>query len=169
MTSEGRIWKFGDDINTDLIIPGRYLDDYDPSHLASHAMEGLSDGFARVVAKGDIVLAGRNFGCGSSREQAVIALKGCGIQAVVATSFARIFYRNAVNLGLRIYESRDAVRVFESGDLATIEQSACLLRSADGCKEVVLKDLPERLKKVLDCGGLLPYIRSSMRSIHDDR
>ena len=169
MTSEGRVWKFGDDVNTDLIIPGRYLDDYDPSHLASHVMEGLNDGFARAVGKGDIVLAGRNFGCGSSREQAVIALKECGIQAVVASSFARIFYRNAVNLGLRIFESPDAVRVFESGDLATIDQSACLLRSADGSKEAAIKDLPEHLKKVLDCGGLLPYISNSMRAIQDDK
>ena len=170
MTSDGRVWKFGDDVNTDLIIPGRYLDNYDPSHLASHAMEGLDIGFAERVRDGDIVIAGRNFGCGSSREQAVTALKHCGIRAVVATSFARIFYRNAVNLGLRVYESQDAVRIFESGDNVVIDESSCVLRCSDGSKEAAFRDLPERLKKVLDSGGLLPYIRSSMHhSIHGDK
>src|SRR5512137_1916542 len=107
MTS-GRVWKFGDDINTDLIIPGKYLENYDPVHLAAHAMEGASKDFAKNVSKGDIVLAGLNFGCGSSREQAAIALKHAGIAAIIAKSFARIFYRNAINLGLPVLKSEDA-------------------------------------------------------------
>lgn len=170
MTSEGRVWKFGDDVNTDLIIPGRYLDNYDPSHLASHAMEGVDAEFARSVVEGDVVLAGRNFGCGSSREQAVTALKGCGVCAVVAISFARIFYRNAINLGLPVYESPEACGVFEGGESVMLDESACLLSSADGSKKAALVGLPPHLKEVLDSGGLLPYIRDKMsRSSEGER
>ncbi|UCE92365.1 MAG: 3-isopropylmalate dehydratase small subunit [Methanobacteriota archaeon] len=168
MTCDGRVWKFGDDVNTDLIIPGRYLDNYDPSHLASHAMEGLGVNFARSVAEGDIVIAGRNFGCGSSREQAVTALKGCGVSAVVAASFARIFYRNAVNLGLPVYESPEAYRTFDSGDNAKIDHEDNLICSADGSKEAALVPLPTHLKEVLDSGGLLPHIRSKLHHHSDD-
>ncbi len=160
MTSDGRIWKCGDDINTDLIIPGRYLDNYDPSHLASHAMEGIDANFSKRVSRGDVIVAGRNFGCGSSREQAVTSLKSCGVRAVVAESFARIFYRNSITLGLPVYESKEACCVFEDGDEATIDAANNLLSSADGSKKAILMPIPPRLKEVLDCGGLLPYLRN---------
>lgn len=168
MTSEARVWRFGDDVNTDLIIPGRYLDDYDPSHLARHAMEGANGEFASKVQPGDIVLAGRNFGCGSSREQAVTALKYAGVSAVVARSYARIFYRNAVNLGLPAYESSEAYDVFEDGDSAVLCASENLLRSADGSKEARLEELPEHIRDILDRGGFLGHIRAKMRRGPDD-
>ena len=116
------MWKFGDDVNTDLIIPGRYLSSYDAAHLAKHAMEGLSGAFARDVRPGDIIVAGMQFGCGSSREQAVIALKSAGVSAVVAKSFARIFYRNAVNLGLPVLVSADASETFEDAQSKTFPE-----------------------------------------------
>lgn len=150
------------------MIPGRYLDNYNPSHLASHAMEGVDAEFARSAAEGDIILAGRNFGCGSSREQAVTALKYCGVRAVVAVSFARIFYRNAINLGLPVYESAEAYGVFESGDRAVLDESANVLSSADGSKKATLIGLPPHLKEVLDCGGLLPHIQDRMRRSSED-
>lgn len=163
MTSDGRIWKCGDDVNTDLIIPGRYLDNYDPSHLASHAMEGIDADFSKRVSPGDVIVAGRNFGCGSSREQAVTALRSCGVRAVVAESFARIFYRNSITLGLLVYESKEARCVFEDGDEAVIDAANNFLSSADGSKKAILMPIPPRLKEVLDCGGLLPYLKNGMQ------
>lgn len=159
MTAKGRIWKFGDDINTDLIIPGRYLDNYDPAHLASHAMEGVSKVFSKKVSQGDIIVAGKNFGCGSSREQAVIALKHAGVSAVVAQSFARIFYRNAINLGLPVIVSPDAHDRFVDGDRGTIDLRG-LTMTASGGKSSGLDPLPEHLQRILDSGGLVPYIRA---------
>ena len=113
---KGRVWKFGDDIDTDIIIPGRYLVLTDEKELAEHVMEGLGSDFSRNVQKGDIILAGKNFGCGSSREHAPIAIKGAGISAVVAESFARIFYRNAINVGLTLLESRNISKKVSQGD-----------------------------------------------------
>lgn len=159
MISEGRVWTFGDEINTDLIIPGRYLDNYDPSHLAKHAMEGASREFAAGVRPGDIIVAGSNFGCGSSREQAVTALKSAGVSAVVAKSFARIFYRNAINLGMPVVESQEAQGSFSDGDRAVIDLDLGCLSSIDGLKKTYLKDIPPNAKKILANGGLVPYLR----------
>ena len=164
MISEGRIWKFGDDINTDLIIPGRYLDDSQASQLASHAMEGVNAEFAGQVREGDIILAGTNFGCGSSREQAVIALKACGIRAIVATSFARIFYRNAINLGMRIYESPDAWEVFNDGDEATLDAAEVRLISVDGSRKASLSEIPHHLRDIVRDGGLVPHLKRRFSS-----
>jgi len=163
MTVKGRVWRFGDDINTDLIIPGRYLDNYDPAHLAAHAMEGASKEFASKVSKGDIIVAGKNFGCGSSREQAVIALKHAGVSAVVAKSFARIFYRNAINLGLPVIESEDALEVFSDGALAVLESGSSGLVSEDGARSAKLKEIPAHARRILDQGGLIPHIRARLR------
>jgi len=164
MTVKGRIWRFGDDINTDLIIPGRYLDNYDPAHLAAHAMEGASKEFASKVVKGDIIVAGRNFGCGSSREQAVIALKHAGISAVVAKSFARIFYRNAINLGLPVIESEDAHETISDGAIAVLNQASSKLVLEDGTGAAHLKEIPAHARAILDQGGLIPHIRARLRS-----
>lgn len=162
MSGKSRIWLFGDDVNTDLIIPGRYLDSYDPAHLASHAMEGANKDFAAGVSEGDIIVAGRNFGCGSSREQAVIALKRSGIQAVIARSFARIFYRNAVNLGLPVVVSRAADSLFKDGDSALLEVEAGTLASLDGTRIAVLDKVPDHVRVILDHGGLIPYIKAKI-------
>ena len=162
MSSKPRIWLFGDDVNTDLIIPGRYLDSYDPAHLASHAMEGANKDFASRVTEGDIIVAGRNFGCGSSREQAVIALKRSGVQAIVARSFARIFYRNAINLGMRVVVSGTADSVFKDGDSAVLEVEAGTLASIDGSKMAALDRIPEHVRVILDHGGLIPHVKAKL-------
>src|SRR5512136_964149 len=163
MTSSARVWLFGDDINTDMIIPGRYLDNYDPDHLAAHVMEGADAEFASKVAKGDIIVAGANFGCGSSREQAVIALKHAGVQAVIAASFARIFYRNSINLGLPSIVSPDASRVFHSGDSVRLDLLSNSMESEDKSKRAALEPVPEHLAKILESGGLIPYLRSQLK------
>ncbi len=163
MSDSHRIWKFGDDINTDLIIPGRYLDNYDPKHLASHAMEGASVEFASSVSRGDIIVAGENFGCGSSREQAVIALKQAGVSAVVAKSFARIFYRNSVNLGLMALVSKSAYEMFEDGEGATLDPTENALMSVDSRKKASFEPIPARILEVLDEGGLMPYLKKNVR------
>ena len=162
MSDSGRIWKFGDDINTDLIIPGRYLDNYDPKHLAAHAMEGASKEFAGKVSPGDVIVAGENFGCGSSREQAVLALKHAGISAVVAKSFARIFYRNAVNLGLMALVSKSANEVFDDGDEAMLDAESNSLVSADG-RSARFEPIPAHILGILEKGGLVPFIKDRLR------
>src|SRR5512137_1736988 len=156
-----RVWKFDDDVNTDLIIPGKYLESYDPAHLASHAMEGVNREFAKNVSKGDIIIAGRNFGCGSSREQAAIALKHAGVAVIVAKSFARIFYRNAVNLGLPVIVSEDAFDVFSEGEHVTVEDDH--LVSSDGRRSADLEPIPGHIRKILDEGGLVPFIKAKLR------
>ena len=163
MSARGRIWKFGDDVNTDLIIPGKYLDSYDPSHLAAHAMEGANKEFASGVKKGDIIVAGANFGCGSSREQAVMALKHAGVFAIVAKSFARIFYRNAINLGLPVVTSTDAVSSLRDGEIAILDLTSSSLTTEDGRETVNLEPIPQHVKKILDSGGLVPYIKAKLR------
>ena len=161
MTASSRVWKFGDDVNTDLIIPGRYLDNYDSSHLAAHAMEGASKDFAKNVSTGDIIVAGKNFGCGSSREQAVIALKHAGVSVVVAESFARIFYRNAINLGLPVMLSRDAHEELEDGDRVVVDLEGLTVKGS-GRRVSTLEPLPAHLEEILDCGGLVPYIKARL-------
>ncbi len=147
-----------------MIIPGRHLDRYDPKHLAAHAMEGANRDFASNVRPGDVIVAGRNFGCGSSREQAVTALKESDIAAVVAQSFARIFYRNAVNLGLFVFTSDSADSTFEDGEIAILDVDVRSLMSKDGKKTVFLDKIPERAMEILSEGGLIPYIKSKLES-----
>jgi 3-isopropylmalate/(R)-2-methylmalate dehydratase small subunit len=161
MTASSRVWKFGDDINTDLIIPGRYLDNYDSSHLAAHAMEGANKDFAKDVSTGDIIVAGKNFGCGSSREQAVIALKHAGVSVVIAESFARIFYRNAINLGLPVMISRNAHEELEDGDRVEVDLEELTVKGP-GRRTSSLEPLPDHLQEILDRGGLVPYIKARL-------
>lgn len=161
---EVRVWKFGDDINTDLIIPGRYLDNYDPAHLASHAMEGARKDFASQVKKGDVIVGGANFGCGSSREQAVIALKQAGVSAVIARSFARIFYRNAINLGLPALVSADAEKMFSDGDRVLLNADFSTLDSVDGRQSARIEPVPNHIGEILVKGGLVPYLKARMRN-----
>jgi len=156
---KGRVWRYGDHINTDLIISGRYLDDYDPRHLARHALEDLDPAFSQDVRYGDIIVAGRNFGCGSSREQAPVALKTAGVAAVVATSFARIFYRNAINIGLPVVECPEAHVNFHAGEIALINIEKGVLVNESTGRSMRFEPLPPFLLDILRSGGLVSSTR----------
>jgi 3-isopropylmalate dehydratase small subunit len=156
---EGRVWKYGDHVNTDLIIPGRYLDDYDLRSLAAHVMEDLDPSFSKKVRHGDIVVAGRNFGCGSSREQAPVALKHVGVSAVVAGSFARIFYRNAINVGLPVIVCPEAVSRLVDGDIVVIDMEKGVLVRPSSHLTIQFKPLPDFLLEILSDGGLVPHMK----------
>jgi 3-isopropylmalate dehydratase, small subunit len=155
----GRVWKFKDDVDTDQIIPARYLVTTDPKELAKHVMEDADPTFPSKVKEGDILVAGKNFGCGSSREHAPLAIKGAGIAAVVAESFARIFFRNAINLGLLIIESPEAAREAEEGDILEIDINQGVIRNVTKNKEYKIKPLPENLQAILKAGGLMEYAK----------
>ncbi len=161
---KGKAWKFGNNIDTDVIIPARYLNTTDPEELAKHCMEDADPTFASKVNKGDIIVAGRNFGCGSSREHAPIAIKACGISCVIAESFARIFYRNAFNTGLLILECPEAARETETGDELEVYPEEGKIVNLTKKKEYYTKPLPEFMKKILSAGGLIPYIIENYKS-----
>ncbi len=162
MRFDGSAWKFGDDVNTDLIIPGKYLELVDPEEMAQHAMEGIDPEFHRKVRKGDIVVGGTNFGCGSSREHAPLALKYAGVDAVVAESFARIFYRNAVNIGLPALECRGIADSVSEGDRLEIDVSKGEISNKTTGEELSFVPLPEFMVEVLGEGGLVTYIRNHL-------
>ena len=151
-----RAWKFGDDIDTDAIIPGRFLTINDPKELAKHAFEGTRDEFAREVTAGDVVVGGRNFGCGSSREHAPLALVGAGVQVVVARSFARIFFRNAVNVGLLPVVCEDADRI-PDGAKVTVNTKGHMIK-VDG-KKFPIEPVPVFMQGIIDAGGLVAYAK----------
>lgn len=155
-----KAWVFEDDISTDLIIPGRYLIERDPESLAKHVMEGADHNFSEKVEDGDIIIAGKNFGCGSSREHAPIALKAAGIYAVIAESFARIFYRNAINQGLYVFELEGVKNEFESGDRIKLDLDNGLLKNLSTGKELKVNPLPPLLKDIVSYGGLLNYLEA---------
>lgn len=149
-----RVWKFGDDIDTDAIVPGRYLTIYDPAELARHAFEGTRDDFSRDAVKGDVIVAGRNFGCGSSREHAPLALIGAGITMVVAQTFARIFYRNAINTGLLPVICPKAVEISEGASLnANLAEG--YIESAG--VRYAIEPVPGFMQKIIEAGGLVPF------------
>jgi len=158
----GKVWRYGDHVNTDVIIPGRYLDDYDPKNMAKHALEDLDITFAKSVSYGDIIVAGRNFGCGSSREQAPLALKYAGVGAVVAPSFARIFYRNAINVSLPVIEC-DATGMFVKGDTALINLEKGIIVNESNGRTAKFEPLPDFLLSILKEGGLVPYTAKRLR------
>ena len=160
----GRVWRYGDHINTDLIIPGRYLDNYDLRHLAAHAMEDVDVQFAKEVRPGDIMVAGRNFGCGSSREQAPLALKAAGVAAIIAGRASRIFYRNSMNVGLPVVICPEAGRMFEKGDTAEIDLEAGMLRNARTGESARFNPPPAFLLKILEDGGLVAHLRKRMEN-----
>ncbi len=162
MKVSGKAWKFGDDVNTDLIVPGKYLELVDPHEMAKHAMEGIDPDFPGKVSEGDVVVGGSNFGCGSSREHAAIALKYVGVGAVVAESFARIFYRNAINLGLPALECPGISEAVSEGDSLEIDLTGGKVVNATTGKELEVVPLPEFLVEVLDEGGLVTYIRNHL-------
>ena len=159
---QGRVYKFGDNINSDIIIPGRYLIYIDRERLAEHAFEMLGEGFGEKLRFFDILVAGRNFGCGSAREQAATAIQGLGIKAIVACSFARTFYRNAINDGLPIVECPALYAAVQEGDELQIDLGAGKIAHAGG--EYSFPQMPESVRKILELGGLAEYLKVQMRS-----
>jgi 3-isopropylmalate/(R)-2-methylmalate dehydratase small subunit len=156
---EGRIWKFGSDIDTDAIIPARYLNQSDPKELAKHVMEEERPDFLREVKKGDILLAEKNFGCGSSREHAPLALKAAGVSCIIAKSFARIFYRNSLNLGLPLLESPEASEGIKDGDRVQVNLSTGEIYDLTQKKKLFAKPIPAFMQDLLKDGGLIRHLR----------
>ena len=154
---KGNVWKFGDDIDTDLILPGRYLIYTDMDKLKMHCMEGVDPEFSDKFKKGDFIVAGKNFGCGSSREHAPIALKGVGVSLIIAESFARIFYRNAINVGIPLLEAPGISKV-ENGDEISVNMGNGKITLNDG-EIITFKKIPDFMMDILDKGGLIEYLK----------
>ncbi|NLL36320.1 MAG: 3-isopropylmalate dehydratase small subunit [Fretibacterium sp.] len=159
---KGKVWKYGDNIDTDVIIPARYLSTSLPEELAPHCMEDIDAGFAGVVSKGDIMVAGNNFGCGSSREHAPLALLGAGISCVVARSFARIFYRNAINVGLPIFECPEAEEGTQKGDELEVDLEKGLILNRTRNVSWTARPFPPFLRELIGLGGLVPYVKKQL-------
>lgn len=160
MVIKGKVWKYGDDIDTDKIIPARYLNTTDPNELAKHCLEDEDPTFAGKVGNGDILVAGKNFGSGSSREHAVISIKAAGVSAVVAKSFARIFFRNSINRALPIVECPDAVDNTDTGDVLEIDLEKGIVKNLTKGKEFKIKPFPKILFDIFSHGGLMNYARA---------
>jgi len=161
-TFKGRAFKFGDDVNTDEIIPARYLNTSDPKELAKHVMEDADPEFPKKVKEGDVIVAGKNFGCGSSREHAPIAIKAAGVSAVIAKSFARIFYRNAINIGLPIFESPEAVEGIEEGDVVEVNPETGIIRNLTKGREFKANPIPRDIRQIMEAGGLMEYAKKKL-------
>ncbi|MDI3310782.1 MAG: 3-isopropylmalate dehydratase small subunit [Thermoanaerobacterium sp.] len=159
---EGKAIKYGDNVDTDVIIPARFLNTSDPKELASHCMEDLDKNFKDKVKPGDIMVAGDNFGCGSSREHAPIAIKESGISCVIAKSFARIFYRNAINIGLPILECPEAASSIEDGDIVSVDFETGVIKDITKGIEFKSQPFPEFIKKIIECGGLVNYVKEKV-------
>ncbi|MBI5050880.1 MAG: 3-isopropylmalate dehydratase small subunit [Nitrospirae bacterium] len=164
MLLKGRAWKFGDNIDTDAIIPARYLNTSDPKELARHVMEDADKDFHSKINAGDIIVAGANFGCGSSREHAPIAIKAAGIQAVIARSFARIFYRNAFNIGLPIFESEEASEKIMEGDEIEIDAGRGVIKNVAKKEEYTTKPIPPFMQELISAGGLIEWTKKKIKT-----
>jgi 3-isopropylmalate/(R)-2-methylmalate dehydratase small subunit len=164
MLLKGRVWKFGNDIDTDAIIPARYLNTSDPKELARHVMEDADKEFPGKVRSGDIIVAGKNFGCGSSREHAPIAIKAAGIHAVIAKSFARIFYRNAFNIGLPIFESTDASEKIKENDDVEIDADEGIIRNLTTKETYRANPIPPFMQELIDAGGLIAWTKKKLKN-----
>ncbi|NLO96705.1 MAG: 3-isopropylmalate dehydratase small subunit [Peptococcaceae bacterium] len=159
-----KAWKFGHDIDTDAIIPARYMNRSEPEHLAAHCMEDADASFAKKVQKGDIIVAGKNFGCGSSREHAPIAIKAAGVKAVIAESYARIFYRNALNIGLPILECPEAVQGIEAGDEVEVDLASGKIENKTKGTTFQARPFPPFMQELIKAGGLVPYVKEKMKN-----
>jgi 3-isopropylmalate dehydratase small subunit len=164
MIIKGKTWKFGTNIDTDAIIPARYLNTSDPEELARHLMEDAYPDFPKKVKRGDIIVAGSNFGCGSSREHAPIAIKASGIQAVIAASFARIFYRNTFNIGLPIFESPEASIGISEGDEVEIDADKGTIKNLTRDEEYEAKPIPPFMQELIKAGGLIEWTKKRLKS-----
>jgi 3-isopropylmalate/(R)-2-methylmalate dehydratase small subunit len=158
MSVKGKVFKYGDNVDTDVIIPARYLNTSDAKELAAHCMEDIDLDFAKNVKDGDIIVANKNFGCGSSREHAPLAIKTAGVSCVIASTFARIFYRNAINIGLPILECDEAVKNIDAGDELEVDFSTGLIKNLTRNKEYQGEPFPEFMQKIIDNDGLIGYI-----------
>lgn len=158
MKANGTVFKYGDNVDTDVIIPARYLNSSDPAELATHCMEDIDKDFVKQVKKGDIIVADKNFGCGSSREHAPIAIKASGISCVIAETFARIFYRNAINIGLPIIECPEAAKAIQAGDEVEIDFDSGLIVDKTLNQSFQGQAFPEFMQKIIKAEGLINYI-----------
>ncbi len=162
MHIKGRIWKFGDNIDTDAIIPARYLNTSDPKELAAHVMEDADADFPRKVKPGDIIVGGSNFGCGSSREHAPLAIKTAGIAAVIAKSYARIFYRNAFNIGLPIFEAPDMPDAVAEGDVLDLDAEAGVVKDITKGTSYKVSPIPPFMQELISAGGLIEWTKKKI-------
>lgn len=162
MKFKGHVWKFGSDVNTDVILPSRYLNTSDPAELARHCLEDADPAFSAMVRAGDILIAGKNFGCGSSREHAPIAIKAAGISCVVAATFARIFYRNAFNIGLPILEAPEAVNGIHQGDEVVVDADNGTIINCTTGNMYKVSSVPPFMQQIIAAGGLIPYVATKL-------
>lgn len=156
---KGKAWKFRNDVNTDEIIPARYLNTSDPNELAKHCMEDIDKNFVSKISKGDIIVAGNNFGCGSSREHAPLAIKAVGISCVIAQSFARIFFRNAINIGLPILESKEASLKINEGDLVEVNLEKGIINNLTKKEIYKAQPFPKFMQELISAGGLINWAK----------
>ncbi len=163
MKVQGRVFKYGNDVDTDVIIPARYLNTTSEAELASHCMEDIDKDFIKNVQKGDIIVAADNFGCGSSREHAPIAIKASGISLVIANSFARIFYRNSINIGLPILECPEAVKDISAGDTVSCDLSTGIIVNETTGKSFKAEPFPPFIQEIIDDGGLMKHIQKNLK------
>lgn len=160
MNAKGRVFKYGDNVDTDVIIPARYLNSSDPAELATHCMEDIDKDFVSNVKKGDIIVATKNFGCGSSREHAPIAIKASGVSCVIAETFARIFYRNSINIGLPIMECKEASIAIQNGDEVEVDFDNGIIKDLTTNETFQGQAFPEFMQKIIKAEGLVNYIKS---------
>ena len=162
MIIEGRVWKYGDDVDTDVIIPARFLTTSDPEELKVHCMDDLDSSFSSEVKPGDIIVAGKNFGCGSSREHAPIAIKASGISCIIARSFARIFFRNAVNIGLPVLQVEETGSI-NKGDLLQVDIARGIIDNKNNGESYRAAPLPQFINDIFQCSGLINYVANQKK------
>lgn len=163
MKAKGTVFRYGDNVDTDVIIPARYLNTSDPKELAKFCMEDIDANFVKEVKVGDLIVADKNFGCGSSREHAPIAIKASGISCVIAKSFARIFYRNAINIGLPILECEEAVDGIKQGDIVEVDFAEGTIMNVTTGVTYIAQPFPEFMRKIMEANGLVNYIRENKK------
>ena len=161
MKLQGTVWKFGDNVDTDLIIPARFLNSFDKDDLAQNCFVDVRPGFMDLISPGDIIVAGKNFGTGSSREHAPLAIKAAGISVIIAESFARIFYRNAINIGLPILESAEAASSLQEGSMVSVDLAAGEIANTDTGERFLAKPIPGFMRAIIDAGGLVNHIKKT--------
>ena len=162
---KGKVWKFGDSISTTEIYPGRYLELFDPKEIGKHAMEGINPDFTKKVQKNDIILAGKNFGCGSSREQAIISIKEVGISVIIAKSFARIFYRNAINQGIPPIICEQIISKTNEGDVLEIDFENSIIHNVSNDAKAEFQKLPKFIMDIINDGGLVPHVQKKIELV----
>lgn len=161
---QGKVFKYGDNVDTDVIIPARYLNVSEAAHLAAHCMEDIDQDFVKKVKEGDIIVANKNFGCGSSREHAPIAIKASGVSCVIAASFARIFYRNSINIGLPIIECPQAAEEILAGDEVRVDFSTGVITDVTTGKTYQAQPFPESIQNIIDAGGLMKMVAARLKA-----